>query len=683
MANKTKKPASRGFVNNIILESLLYGDKYGYEIIKEVEEKSNGKIVLKQPSLYSSLKRFEAKGFITSYWGDSDIGGRRHYYTITEMGRNFFKQQNQNVDINLQDIDLDEQSEENEKNSNLTIDELLPKEDSKEMEQLNPNKVTLLQVENEKEQELTEVESVASSVQEVVSVDVDSPDYDIFSILEKPDTTPTQSTVHTETKEELKVSSTEKLQPSEHGIQFNMFNEGEKAENTLEEITVDKEKLQELKQLGEKTEGENKKSDATEEPQKTIPLIKEREQEYFSWEDLKRKLSTTINEEAKRLNDNEGFAEKANEHSEKETVKFSESEDKEVENPTLTEANTQNNEDTALLDEQEIENKNEFSSIKNELKVIIDEFGILKSSHDTLPKKPKQIIDNVKDRIDVSDPVDTLKRKKDNKKQKADDQQLHNAEPVKEFAEQEKVISEKLSHAVKSKGKKIDSINYKDILGDLLVDESEIKQHARKLDNTTLEESLDEPVEAYEYINTNKKIKSASLTSLQDTLKEEGFKFKPYQSEISEKEKSYDFLLINKAKLYFGIAVFLLSTLQTTAFLIVLNYVEYNFLTIDFILIIAVYALSGIVLLLAMLPYLTNPKKRKLSNFDFNSTMLYSVVTFIALIILTYAVNSFFNLSLQNIGSYLVTLILPIIMAFNLITAPIIYKLILNNKSLY
>ena len=39
-----KRPASRGFVNNIILESLLSGDKYGYEIIKEVEDKSNGKI---------------------------------------------------------------------------------------------------------------------------------------------------------------------------------------------------------------------------------------------------------------------------------------------------------------------------------------------------------------------------------------------------------------------------------------------------------------------------------------------------------------------------------------------------------------------------------------------------------------------------------------------------------------
>ena len=88
-----KRPASRGFVNNIILESLLSGDKYGYEIIKIVEEKSNGKIILKQPSLYSSLKRFETKGFITSYWGDSDIGGKRHYYTITETGKKQLKDQ--------------------------------------------------------------------------------------------------------------------------------------------------------------------------------------------------------------------------------------------------------------------------------------------------------------------------------------------------------------------------------------------------------------------------------------------------------------------------------------------------------------------------------------------------------------------------------------------------------------
>ena len=41
MARRTKKTASRGSVNNIILESLLSGDKYGYEIIKEVEDKKS------------------------------------------------------------------------------------------------------------------------------------------------------------------------------------------------------------------------------------------------------------------------------------------------------------------------------------------------------------------------------------------------------------------------------------------------------------------------------------------------------------------------------------------------------------------------------------------------------------------------------------------------------------------
>ena len=41
---KRKRNASRGSVNNIILRTLSNGDKYGYEIIKEVEEYSNGKI---------------------------------------------------------------------------------------------------------------------------------------------------------------------------------------------------------------------------------------------------------------------------------------------------------------------------------------------------------------------------------------------------------------------------------------------------------------------------------------------------------------------------------------------------------------------------------------------------------------------------------------------------------------
>lgn len=76
----------RGNIDTIILKTMLDGDKYGLDIIKEVESRSNGTYELKQPTLYSCLKRLENQQLISSYWLDSDIGGRRHYYKLTEKG---------------------------------------------------------------------------------------------------------------------------------------------------------------------------------------------------------------------------------------------------------------------------------------------------------------------------------------------------------------------------------------------------------------------------------------------------------------------------------------------------------------------------------------------------------------------------------------------------------------------
>lgn len=77
----------RGNIDTIILKTMLDGDKYGLDIIKEVELRSNGTYELKQPTLYSCLKRLENQELISSYWLDSDIGGRRHYYKLTDKGR--------------------------------------------------------------------------------------------------------------------------------------------------------------------------------------------------------------------------------------------------------------------------------------------------------------------------------------------------------------------------------------------------------------------------------------------------------------------------------------------------------------------------------------------------------------------------------------------------------------------
>lgn len=71
----------------LILYQLVDGDKYGYEIVKQIEDISNGSIVIKQPTLYSVLKKLEQGKFISSYWQDSEIGGKRHYYKLTENGK--------------------------------------------------------------------------------------------------------------------------------------------------------------------------------------------------------------------------------------------------------------------------------------------------------------------------------------------------------------------------------------------------------------------------------------------------------------------------------------------------------------------------------------------------------------------------------------------------------------------
>jgi DNA-binding PadR family transcriptional regulator len=85
--NKLTSDLLRGHTDTIILKFLSDGDKYGYEITKLVSELSGHEYELKEATMYSSLKRLESDGHITSYWGDESQGGRRKYYRITPSGR--------------------------------------------------------------------------------------------------------------------------------------------------------------------------------------------------------------------------------------------------------------------------------------------------------------------------------------------------------------------------------------------------------------------------------------------------------------------------------------------------------------------------------------------------------------------------------------------------------------------
>lgn len=96
--NKLTSDLLRGHTDTIILKFLGEGDKYGYEITKLVQELSGQEYELKEATMYSSLKRLESDGNITSYWGDETQGGRRRYYHITADGKKQYKANKENWD---------------------------------------------------------------------------------------------------------------------------------------------------------------------------------------------------------------------------------------------------------------------------------------------------------------------------------------------------------------------------------------------------------------------------------------------------------------------------------------------------------------------------------------------------------------------------------------------------------
>jgi DNA-binding PadR family transcriptional regulator len=72
-----------------VLLSLADGEKHGYAILKDVEEQTEGEVLLSTGTLYGIIKRLLSDGWITEsrhrpVEGDDQ---RRRYYRLTENGR--------------------------------------------------------------------------------------------------------------------------------------------------------------------------------------------------------------------------------------------------------------------------------------------------------------------------------------------------------------------------------------------------------------------------------------------------------------------------------------------------------------------------------------------------------------------------------------------------------------------
>ena len=71
----------------LVLGILAEEESYGYAILKEIAERSGGRLEWTEGLLYPLLHRLERLGYVEANWRTPEGGRRRKYYAITDEGR--------------------------------------------------------------------------------------------------------------------------------------------------------------------------------------------------------------------------------------------------------------------------------------------------------------------------------------------------------------------------------------------------------------------------------------------------------------------------------------------------------------------------------------------------------------------------------------------------------------------
>lgn len=75
----------------LILQLISEKEQYGYQLIKELELRSDYTFSLKEGTLYPILHSLESEGAIESFEMQAETGKIRKYYRITKQGKKLFE----------------------------------------------------------------------------------------------------------------------------------------------------------------------------------------------------------------------------------------------------------------------------------------------------------------------------------------------------------------------------------------------------------------------------------------------------------------------------------------------------------------------------------------------------------------------------------------------------------------
>lgn len=80
------KELLKGAADTLVLSAFAEGEKYGYQVVKELERRSEGFFRLKEGTLYPILHRLEKQGLLVGRWATMPNGSERRYYGLTSKG---------------------------------------------------------------------------------------------------------------------------------------------------------------------------------------------------------------------------------------------------------------------------------------------------------------------------------------------------------------------------------------------------------------------------------------------------------------------------------------------------------------------------------------------------------------------------------------------------------------------
>lgn len=89
MEDRFSQQLKKGVLEMLVLQLICNKPTYGYELLSQLKEGSNGRFALKEGTLYPILYRLEDEGYIEAKWSQGE--GRtapKKIYEATQAGRN-------------------------------------------------------------------------------------------------------------------------------------------------------------------------------------------------------------------------------------------------------------------------------------------------------------------------------------------------------------------------------------------------------------------------------------------------------------------------------------------------------------------------------------------------------------------------------------------------------------------